>query len=88
MRTEDRGAEDDQDPTDGGQAPDPSDEETAPELREAIQALMDQYGTDKVQMAMDECAEGYKDRATVDDEAAAAADTGSGTDLEPVDDEG
>lgn len=73
MRAEDRGAEDDADPTDGGQMPDAADEATAPELREAMQALMDQFGTEAVQAAVDECAESYKDRATVDDEAAAAA---------------
>lgn len=62
MRAEDRGSEDDADPTDGGQdgsvdpgtAGDDDGTPTPPELADAISQLVDQYGADAVREACDE----------------------------------
>jgi len=78
MASEDRGAEEDADPTDGGQAPDATDQVVPPELQAQIQELMAQYGTDVLQAAIDNCDQGI------------AGDEGdeSAADLPPVEDDG
>lgn len=77
MRNEDRGQEDDTDPTDGGPAtPDDSPEAPVPpELQAALQDLVDQYGSEVVQSACEQL--GGDDSAlgdtAIDDQAAASA---------------
>lgn len=87
MRAEDRGSEDNADPTDGGQEGDQMDPgtagaddgaPTAPELADAISQLVDQFGADAVRQACDEATsqeQGDMDEAG-DGPAAAQDDVG------------